>query len=200
MAAATSTPVPKPLTMIRPTLRSSKGSSLRTSSMIRGGDVKRRGQLTLQAVDDAGKLGSIAAANQQGRGAEHLFRQLLILQKGFGAGAEQARDTLIMSAGLRSRLRLHLGVVGPGGDTRLISLMDPRRQHGRGRSIRDGCASRFNEQFKPLAFDRDQQAGLVQNCPAPIVSEPTKLCAIASARWANAPGNRITGLIELISA
>ena len=42
--------------------------------------------------------------------------------------------------------------------------------------------------------------GLVQNCPAPIVSEATKPAAICSARAASAAGNKSTGLMLLISA
>ncbi|MNG89125.1 hypothetical protein D3C79_479800 [compost metagenome] len=42
--------------------------------------------------------------------------------------------------------------------------------------------------------------GLVQNWPAPWVSEATKPCASASARVCRAVSNRNTGLIELISA
>ncbi|MNT32926.1 hypothetical protein D3C72_1688320 [compost metagenome] len=42
--------------------------------------------------------------------------------------------------------------------------------------------------------------GLVQNWPAPWVSEATKPCASASPRACKAAGKRNTGLIELISA
>ena len=42
--------------------------------------------------------------------------------------------------------------------------------------------------------------GLVQNCPEPIVSDPTKPAASASARASSAAGINTTGLMLLISA
>ncbi|MNT23718.1 hypothetical protein D3C72_1591490 [compost metagenome] len=42
--------------------------------------------------------------------------------------------------------------------------------------------------------------GLVQNCPAPRVSEAMKLSAMLLARSARAEGSKITGLMALISA
>ena len=42
--------------------------------------------------------------------------------------------------------------------------------------------------------------GLVQNCPAPIVSEPAKALPNAAPRAASAPGSNSTGLMLLISA
>ena len=54
--------------------------------------------------------------------------------------------------------------------------------------------------LRPSPSTARTRPGLVQNCPAPIVSEPTKALPMASPRAASAPGNSRTGLIELISA
>ena len=60
-----------------------------------------------------------------------------------------------------------------------------------------GTEAKTSSAGPPIAISRP---GLVQNCPLPMVSDATKPAAIVSARAFRAPGNKITGLMLLISA
>ncbi|MNN27414.1 hypothetical protein D3C81_1409490 [compost metagenome] len=62
----------------------------------------------------------------------------------------------------------------------------------------DAAASR--NRSRPSLSTASTRPGLVQNWPAPSVSEPAKAVPMASARLASALGNSSTGLMLLISA
>ena len=109
----------------------------------------------------------------------------------FGVGGEQRALPLgdaLAHAAARDRLDLVVLRAGPG--RRLIALWMPGVSIGGGSWPSSAVGGGVEERSRPAPSRPNTSPGLVQNCPAPIVSEPTNSRPIASARAARAAGRR----------
>ncbi len=159
------------------------------------------GQLAFEAVGDLLDLGLILAFDHQRGGAEHFFLQRRIGEEVAGGGDVKPGLALVgRFADLAAGDLADLVVAREPRGALLVGVIDARGEHGLRGALLERLAGGLDESVEVGALLGDHQPGLVQNCPAPMLSEATKPLAISSPRALSAAGSGNTGLIELISA
>jgi hypothetical protein len=183
MAWQTSTPVPKPLNRIRPPCAPGAAAACAAAAW-------SPATAWTETVSWPSRLSTTAVrARCPGSGRSEAAPNT-------SSCSERSRRNASAVVGEQRRLApealaaLPLGdgrheVVGAqGGDALDVGLVDAGGQHGGGGGGAHRPRRPALERRQPGTVEREHQAGLVQNCPAPRVSEATKASPIASPRAA----------------